>query len=129
MTSDRSATARRLVWMLGLLLLGIGVVLGSASPVWAAAPRPLLAEKHQSGGLACDACHQETPPKAAAPMATCLACHGGTYEKLAEKTQATKPKNPHESHEGEVECEACHHAHKPSEDYCAQCHQFGFRTP
>jgi hypothetical protein len=129
MRSDRLAGSGRRLWVLGLLLLGVGGVLGSTSPLRAAAAKPPLAERHQAAGLACDACHQETPPRAAAPIATCLACHGGSYEKLAEKTQAATPRNPHESHEGEIECEACHHGHKPSVDYCARCHQFDFRVP
>jgi hypothetical protein len=28
-----------------------------------------------------------------------------------------------------LECEACHHLHRPSEDYCFQCHVFGFKVP
>jgi hypothetical protein len=26
-------------------------------------------------------------------------------------------------------CESCHRGHKPSVDFCAQCHDFGFTVP
>jgi hypothetical protein len=108
--------------------LACAVIVALASP-WAwGAERPLLIEQHKAAGLACDACHSENPPKAAATMAACQQCHG-EYAKLAQKTQEVKPKNPHESHEGEMECGECHHVHKASVDYCAKCHDFGFKVP
>jgi len=114
-----------------------GVALGCVALLWGlgwapaeapAAERPRLADAHKEAGLDCQACHKETPPKAAAPMASCMTCHG-PYDKLAERTEQVTPRNPHMSHEGELECSECHHAHKPSVDYCAQCHQFGFQVP
>jgi cytochrome c3-like protein len=99
-----------------------------ASPL-EAAERPLLLERHKSVGIACEACHVENPPKVAASAARCLTCHGGDYEKLARLTEKVTPHNPHESHQGEMECGECHHVHKPSADYCGQCHQFGFQVP
>jgi len=126
----RSFNPNRIVWNrpLVLLVLMVGTVLGMASTAGAAAPRPLLVEKHKEAGLTCDACHKESPPKAAVTASVCLGCHGD-YAKLAERTQEAKPKNPHESHEGEIECEECHHVHKTSVDYCAKCHDFGFKVP
>jgi Zn finger protein HypA/HybF involved in hydrogenase expression len=109
-----------------LAILAIGLA-GPALPTWAA-DRPLLAEKHKSASLGCDACHKENPPKAAAPTPICTACHGN-YEKLAQLTQKVMPHNPHESHEGEMDCAECHHVHKPSVDFCGRCHQFDFEVP
>jgi fumarate reductase flavoprotein subunit len=129
MTLHLSCSAWGRAWLLGRLVLLVGLVVGFASADLAVAGQPLLSEKHKTASLECNACHKENPPKVAAPMATCIACHGGTYEKLMEKTQAVKPHNPHQSHEGEIECGECHRVHKPSVDYCERCHQFGFKVP
>jgi len=38
--------------------------------------------------------------------------------------------NPHQSHNGELDCAVCHHMHKASEKYCIQCHsQYDFKVP
>jgi len=121
--SEAGALLAPCVWV----ALGL-VVLVDASTLWAA-ERPLLEEKHTGAGLACNACHVERPPRAAAPAAQCLTCHGGDYEKLVRLTEKVKPHNPHESHQGEMECGACHHVHHASVDFCGQCHQFGFTVP
>jgi len=118
----RPRRAWRACWLTGAL-----VVACAASWAWGA-ERPLLIEKHKAAALACDACHKENPPRTAPPVATCTGCHG-TYETIAEKTQNVTPHNPHQTHEGEIECWECHHVHKPSEDYCAKCHQFDFKVP
>ena len=104
------------------------VVVGVFTSMLFAADAPLLADRHKSAGLACDACHKENPPKVAAPETACQGCHG-SYEKVAQLTEQVTPHNPHQSHEGELECGECHHAHKPSVDYCYKCHQFGFKVP
>jgi hypothetical protein len=96
-------------------------------PSLGAAQSPLLEEKHKNAGLACEACHKESPPANQVPMEACQGCHGD-YSKLAEQTGKKKP-NPHDSHEGPIACEKCHHNHKPSANYCASCHNFGFRVP
>ncbi len=110
-----------------LLWVWAPILSGGASPGWAA-DRPLLIEKHKAAGLNCGACHAENPPPMAPPMLTCMNCHG-KYEVIAEKTRNVTPHNPHESHQGEVECGECHHVHKASVDFCGQCHQFGFKVP
>jgi len=108
------------VLILCFLVVGLPLMIGAQDKVF-------LADKHKAKGLKCDACHQETPPKNAVPSARCLACHGDA-EKLAMKTGALRP-NPHDTHLGEMACEQCHHAHKPSVDACAKCHQFGLKVP
>ena len=118
---DRTWNVKRV-----LFLALWGILLG-AYPLPGAAQSPLLEEKHKTAGLACDACHKESPPASQVPMESCLGCHGD-YAKLAEKTGKVKP-NPHDSHEGPIACEKCHHNHKPSVNYCAGCHNFGFKVP
>lgn len=89
-----------------------------------------LDHHHLLSGVTCQACHgsAETP----APMSTsqCLACHG-PLEALAELTKDVKPTNPHWSPHGATytQCDLCHQVHKPSEDFCAQCHDFNFKVP
>ena len=86
-----------------------------------------LIDKHAGKGIACGKCHTQntnTPPT----TKMCLACHGGTYEKLAAITANDKP-NPHGSHRGEVNCAECHHIHKASVTLCNQCHAFDMATP
>ena len=109
------------MWVTGPFLFS------NALSAWAA-DRLLLIEKHKTAGLNCDACHAENPPMVSAPMEVCMSCHGN-YEAIAEKTRKVTPHNPHESHQGEVECGECHHVHKASVDYCGQCHQFAFKVP
>ncbi len=111
----------------GGLLLVFWINLFWLLPFSGAAQAPLLEEKHKKAGLNCDACHKENPPANSVPVEACLGCHGD-YSKLAEQTGKAKP-NPHDSHEGPIACEKCHHNHKPSENYCASCHNFGFRVP
>jgi len=87
-----------------------------------------LIDKHMAVGLTCDPCHKTTPIKSTS-MSTCLSCHGGTYGKLAAMSASHDP-NPHQSHQGEVPCAACHHVHMMSENFCSQCHpEFGFKVP
>ena len=85
-----------------------------------------LAGKHKSMGIDCVGCHKATPEKP--PLMTiCLGCHG-PYDKLAARGEKLEH-NPHASHLGELECDNCHHGHKPSTDYCARCHTFGLKVP
>jgi len=110
----------------------------SFAPLWAqgtetgkAKPAPakdgFLADKHKTAGIACSGCHKESPPKAGPSTEACLKCHG-PYEKVVSKTEKLE-RNPHASHLGELDCSNCHHGHKPSVDYCAGCHTFGFKVP
>jgi nitrate/TMAO reductase-like tetraheme cytochrome c subunit len=50
----------------------------------------------------------------------CLNCHG-TYEQLAQRTQRLV-RNPHDSHEGMLECRTCHRVHSDSVYFCGTCH-------
>jgi fumarate reductase flavoprotein subunit len=87
-----------------------------------------LGSKHKDAGVVCESCHKENPPSKSVPMQICLECHGGNYEKLAEQTTKVAP-NPHDSHLGKAQCDFCHHAHKPSEYYCAKCHILDSKVP
>jgi DnaJ-class molecular chaperone len=86
-----------------------------------------LGNKHKVAGITCDGCHKENPPKEQVPTSVCNKCHGD-QEKIAEKTLKIIP-NPHGSHLGNQKCELCHHAHKPSEDHCSNCHEFNYKVP
>jgi len=98
------------------------------SSLASAAEPSFLADRHKKGGIDCEACHQENPPGKLVPMKVCLGCHGGDYAKLAEQTKKVGP-NPHDSHLGDAACEFCHHAHRPSEYYCANCHMLDSKVP
>lgn len=95
------------------------------SSIWAA-QELLLADKHKNAGITCDVCHEENPPIKRVPMGVCTRCHGD-YDKVIELTQKSRP-NPHDSHVGELECDACHYSHKPFENYCARCHDFELKV-
>lgn len=109
-------------WSVVLALFLMVAAPGSLVP---AADQEFMADRHKAKGVLCEGCHKEPPPKAV-EMKACLACHGD-YKALAEKTKHVEP-NPHASHEGELECSACHQGHKPGKDYCASCHTFGFKV-
>jgi len=85
---------------------------------------------HHLQGVNCVGCHGKTRKPEEVPMAKCVACHGST-DALAQKTASVKPENPHTSpHYGTtLDCNLCHRQHAKSEDYCAQCHNFNFKTP
>jgi hypothetical protein len=97
-----------------------------SSFAWTTNPS-FLADKHNVVGVTCEGCHKENPPKEQVPTVVCDKCHGDE-EKLAERTKKVIP-NPHKSHLGNVKCELCHHAHKPPENYCGNCHEFGYKVP
>lgn len=85
---------------------------------------------HLLANITCEQCHGKAHELTVPTMERCLACHGSTAN-LAEKTKGVKPRNPHVSpHYGtELDCTFCHHQHTKSENYCLQCHAFGFKTP
>jgi hypothetical protein len=85
---------------------------------------------HQLSGITCVKCHGSDGKPEPPPMEKCVSCHGSTA-KLAEKTAKVKPENPHTSpHYGtDLDCNLCHHQHAKSENYCLQCHKFGFKVP
>ena len=94
---------------------------------FAGAAPPFLADKHKVADIGCDGCHKENPPKEHVPTLVCNKCHED-QAKVAEKTLKVIP-NPHDSHLGNQRCELCHHAHKPSEDHCSNCHEFDYKVP
>ncbi len=87
------------------------------------------ADRHVAKSVACTVCHQDMSKPAAPEMKTCLQCH--PVEALVKKTEKVKPANPHTSpHYGnELECTNCHMMHAPTENYCAQCHNFDWKVP
>lgn len=72
-----------------------------------------LAAVHQKAGVRL---------KAEPTEQQCLSCHG-SYESLGEKTAALSP-NPHRSHMGRVQCNACHAWKGRSRLMCQDCHNF-----
>lgn len=67
--------------------------------------------------------HQALGIKSEPSEAMCLSCHGQTYQALAESTKKITP-NPHDSHMGEVQCDACHQWQGKSRLMCSDCHSF-----
>jgi hypothetical protein len=120
-----------------LLLLSAGVpvfVHAQPTPAQPAAPGPVnpgtapLLEKHSDFGLDCITCHDESPP--AKPVATtvCLSCHG-SYDDIADLTDDKGANNPHASHNGPLDCGKCHGVHRPSVNFCKECHAFDLEVP
>lgn len=85
-----------------------------------------LHDVHRNAGVACEACHQETPPALTPPDTACVACHGT----MLDGRQGAISPDPHRSPHlgtGEVPaCSDCHHIHRPSEVTCVMCHR-GFQ--
>lgn len=105
----------------------------------------LLAHRHAEEGITCLECHEptigqqlsevikfitgnyETPlSEAKFPEEWCLQCHEHeSYEQIIELTEGLVEevgRNPHDSHYGDMRCGICHNMHRPSEDFCTQCH-------
>jgi cytochrome c3-like protein len=87
----------------------------------------LLQDRHKFAEVCCADCHDEKLPAKKVSMDRCIDCHGD-YKGLAELTRETDP-NPHDHHEGPLDCSRCHHVHMASEDYCLECHSWGYRVP
>ena len=87
-----------------------------------------LAERHVQNGVGCNQCHVEKVPSKAPKMATCLECHGGSYEELGNASAEKKP-NPHYTHVGDKECTVCHKGHQAPEFFCNDCHKFKVQMP
>ena len=84
---------------------------------------------HKEAGLECKDCHNEIPAVNAVSGDVCLNCHGeGDRKKVLEMTSHMID-NPHEDHEGGLDCTECHYEHQVSKDHCVSCHSFGFKTP
>jgi hypothetical protein len=107
--------------------------------------------KHAKAGVGCMDCHQvpiekqrEHVEKARsktydAPLRereygneACFSCHE-SYKELIEATKdflgKELPRNPHESHYQDLDCNLCHKAHRVSVDYCSMCHHPAVNKP
>jgi len=109
----------------------------------------LLDNTHAQAQIECLDCHHRTIPEKAmegmnfiignytlplegppGDRAMCLACHaedgeGSSWDEIKAATNFEQS-NPHDSHNGEQNCNECHSIHDTSEVYCAQCHLFGW---
>jgi len=98
-----------------------------------------LAFVHTQAAVACQDCHQQATGSLVREIVSnatrnyptpltsinfetedCLQCHG-TYAQLAQRTQNVA-RNPHDSHQGQLDCDNCHQVHSDSIYYCGQCH-------
>lgn len=105
------------------------------------------AHAHAKAGIACQDCHPRTTQDGLRELVVnathsdpvpiqdhkvraeeCLRCHG-THEVLATRTANllgpdgyVLGRNPHDSHWGPLDCGTCHNMHKPSVDFCSNCH-------
>jgi hypothetical protein len=110
-----------------------GVLLLALLPLVAAAAGPtggLTADRHKAAGTSCADCHGKTKKPALVEADKCLTCHGPA-DALVKKTAVVKPENPHASpHWGtQIECSVCHRQHEKTVDWCAHCHNYGFKVP
>jgi hypothetical protein len=84
-----------------------------------------LLEVHTSAGIACTACHSETPPEPLPGFAICVACHGtmiGT-DSLVPVEGPDPHRSPHLGPDETPACTSCHLVHQPSEVTCTMCHR------
>jgi len=101
----------------------------------------LLANKHAQAGVTCHDCHQESltdkmgegvkyvtgnyeSPMQKRNIGTrefCLKCHD--FDKIKTQTDFSES-NPHDSHNGQQDCNLCHNMHRQSKVMCSQCHNF-----
>ena len=71
----------------------------------------------------CALCHSETPPSERP---------NGDLKTLGSKPIPKGTVNPHLNHVEELYCRDCHHMHKPSTNYCEECHDnkfLGMKVP
>ena len=95
-----------------------------------AQPAGMSADRHKTLGVSCADCHGKAKKPTFVEADKCLACHGPAAG-LVQKTAAVKPENPHASpHWGtQIECSVCHRQHEKRVDWCAHCHNYGFKVP
>lgn len=90
--------------------------------VFSAEAEKSAAHRHLSSGLQCDSCHQgEIKADAQVKNERCESCHGAQAD-IAKKTGGKDPKNPHQSHQGKIDCVLCHKGHQTAQSYCISCH-------
>jgi hypothetical protein len=109
-----------------ILIIPLCLLTSYLTSAWAE-PTQLLGGRHKGKGVQCTDCHKGKPPKENIPTTTCLDCHKDVL-KFSGKAGESKI-NPHDNHMQMTDCQMCHHTHKPSEDKCRSCHDFGFRIP
>jgi Cytochrome c3 len=110
------------VKMFGLLLSLLLLSIFTAQVLFAVGL--FSSDKHIKTGLTCNDCHgtEKVTAGAAVGMAKCLSCHG-SYEKLAKRTEKMRL-NPHTNpHNGDLDCNVCHHGHRADQNYCDSCHE------
>ena len=111
---------------LAALMMTALMAAGTAS----AADGKFGADRHAAMGLTCETCHGPDKANHATPdIKTCTQCHN--TKDLVEKTKDVKPTNPHVSphYQDQLDCTNCHYMHGETENFCDQCHQFGFKVP
>ena len=88
-----------------------------------------LADRHVARGVQCQQCHGANNEVKDPDKTQCIVCHDPNA--VAAKTANVKPQNPHVSpHYGkDLDCVLCHVQHGQTENYCEQCHNFGFKVP
>ena len=123
----RKTIAGSIVILLNVAILFTFALSPSAETALADKEGKVLLEKiHDIAGVGCADCHSEDPPAEPVSAASCTKCHAA-YPELGDITAHMSP-NPHRHHLGSLECDACHHVHYASEDYCFQCHVFDFKV-
>lgn len=105
----------------------------------------LLANSHAKAEVKCHDCHEsslsiqteegikyitgnyESPMKTREfPKEMCLKCHNYNDVKAKTVFPEDNGSNPHDSHNGDLECYTCHKMHEPSKALCMDCHQFSW---
>ncbi|MBO5658637.1 MAG: cytochrome c3 family protein [Duodenibacillus sp.] len=114
---------KELVLVLLAGLIGAGSVQASG----------FLADRHVARKMTCETCHVGTAVKKnKKELEVCADCHGdydAMYKKHDAKYKKMEMENPHGQHDGNLPCSACHKGHKPSKNYCLECHNFDFKVP
>ncbi len=87
------------------------------------------ADRHVKKGISCEMCHGQKKEIEYPSIDQCVKCHDP--KAMEAKTKDVKPRNPHVSpHYGnKLDCALCHLQHATPENYCDQCHKFGFKVP
>lgn len=104
----------------------------------------LLASKHAEADMVCHDCHESSLAIQAEegwkfltgnyqiPLEKrefsrdfCLECHDD-FDTDVKTATNFEESNPHDSHNGEMECNECHSMHQPSQVMCAECHTFSW---
>lgn len=87
-----------------------------------------LGHIHRLKGVSCKGCHEDPAAPKPIDSKVCETCHD--TKSLIDSSNGLEV-NPHFSpHDGKVpDCNKCHHQHKSSENYCAQCHDLKYKVP